>query len=652
MKFSLGFLCVAVSAVLVAPVFANVATTAGSNLTAYNGTGATNNNQWNNLMNARGGTATTPVAANFGNCNAVVLRCATPKCSSGGCTDMSVARPIVAGCVNSNASCKKHGDELIDYITAQIVAQSNAKVQEQQNAVAIAQAQAEAQANAAAQSNAQMQQMQSQMAEMQAQMAESMAAMQQQMAAQSESQSAQIQSALDEQRASYESQAQASVGPVVEGLEGMGVAEQLAAKNGISADILMREQMSGKIETAIENAMTRMKELKTTLDNVLEYAGCDSSVTQCSGPKRVKKFKDLANQFFDPYEGVVEEMYDALILAMTVGVDVSDVIMLLSDSCNMWGKYICDRCTVPKNGEIPEGCECYGKDNTNCYYRVVTNKNNNKVAEQQPHCRMVEVLRENDTVLREWIDANSGMTGATQVACASDVVMNIPLFSGMRRKAARTLDVDQLRTLVNQDAYNVCKTPKNKNTTEYDIEKDCGAEACIVRPHEDTKRWGLLQDAVHSKKLPKDKDLCQPSREAMFARDREGGMQEVIKNSIKITHATGGAASYVEKTCAGYTKDECTKDKNCTLYNGSCIASSQVEVSPLKRKTVGDVLKSTIGLDKLEQREIPKVNSDINFAGEPDFSKFKSYSDCVSTMTDYYDGNASDARASCNQWYK
>ena len=97
-----------------------------------------------------------------------------------------------------------------------------------------------------------------------------------------------------------------------------------------------------------KDATLKMKELKQTLDAIIEYAGCDPSVTKCTGPKRVKKFKDMANEFFDPYEGVLESMYDALVTAITVGIDVSDVVMLLSDSCNMWGKFLCDPCSLPK----------------------------------------------------------------------------------------------------------------------------------------------------------------------------------------------------------------------------------------------------------------------------------------------------------------
>ena len=113
---------------------ANVATTAGSNLTAWNGnSGATNNNNWNQMMNSRS-LATGPVGekpkADFGNCNSLILRCAQPKCA--GCTTMELARTIVAGCVNSNATCKKHGEDLIDFISAQIVADANADLQQQE----------------------------------------------------------------------------------------------------------------------------------------------------------------------------------------------------------------------------------------------------------------------------------------------------------------------------------------------------------------------------------------------------------------------------------------------------------------------------------------------------------------------------------------
>ena len=240
------------------------------------------------------------------------------------------------------------------------------------------------------------------------------------------------------------------LGPDVEGLEDMGVAEKIAAKNGINPDILVREQIGGQIETAVEDAVTEMKKMKETLDRVLEDAGCDAGVNNCTGPKRVKKFKDMANEFFDPYESVVENMYDALILAMTVGIDVSDVIMLLSGSCNMWGKYMCNRCTAEGDHKAEGWCECYDDKKKNCYWRVVTD-HEGKVSQNQPHCRLVGIINDGEEVQREWVDANSGMTGSAQVACASDVVMNVSLFRGMKKNA--TLDIETLRNLINQDSF-------------------------------------------------------------------------------------------------------------------------------------------------------------------------------------------------------
>ena len=499
---TLRFLCGLCCAAFVVPSFANVATTAGNNLTAYSGTGSVNNNQWNTMMNARTSVQSSNVTANFGNCNAVILRCASPKCASGGCTEMAVARPIVAGCVSANASCKKYGDDLTDAITAQIVAQSVAKVREQEQAVAIAQAQAEAQAAAAEQSNAQMQQMQYQMQQMQSQMVESMNAMQAQMAAQSESQNAQIQSALQQQQNSYSAPAATVTTETTDamGLEGLSVAEQLAIKNGMSADLLVREQMTGQIETAIDDAMVQMKKLKTTLDEVLEYGGCDSAANNCTGPRRVKKFKELVSNFFDPYEGVLDSVYDALVLALSLGVDVNDAVMLLSGSCNIWGKYNCGTCNYNadryKTGE--GDCVCVDEDNKKCYWRVAVD-GDGKVAKTQKHCRLVQTLKDNDEVLREWIDGSTGMMGATQVACASDVIENLGVLRGRRKET--NIGIEDLRNLVAQDSSTgACGKVDSSGNYDYST---CHMERCaVIKDGGEQGYWEILNDAVNTKKLP------------------------------------------------------------------------------------------------------------------------------------------------------
>ena len=561
MKFCSNLLCGALCAAIVSPAVANVATTAGSNLTAYNGTGAMNNNQWNSLMNGRAGMAQNAAEANFGNCNAVVLRCATPKCANGGCIDANVASGIVTGCVNTNESCKQYGNDLIQYITAQVMAQSTAKVQQQQNAVEIAKAQAEASAAAAEQNNAQMQQMQQQMQQMQQQMTESMTAMQEQMAANAESQNAQIQTALEKQNANAATAptSTGNTGTVIAGMEGLGVAEQIAAANGISTDILVREQMGGKIETAVEDAMVQMKSLKNTLDSIIKYAECDSGVTDCKGPKRVKKFKELANEFFDPYEQVLDNMYDALVLAMTLGIDVSDVIMLLTDSCNIWGKYLCDTCTsgdaVTHSDDIGQGvCSCNNGTN-NCYWRVRTT--NGRVAQSQPHCRLVDTIASNEKVWHEWIDANSGITGTTQVACASDMIDTMSIFKGRRKKA--TIDIDELRDFINQDSYGTCKTPIGGN---FNVLEDCGARFCNVDPKKDAQRIKQLRDAVNTRKVPTT-NWCFKTENAMKNFDNGG--------SFNNEATVGSITQKVTPTdCEWLTDDECKVSTGCVLINGLC----------------------------------------------------------------------------------
>ena len=160
MKLFSRFLLIALAMVSMDAMAQPIPQTAGSNLTAWNGgSGATNNNNWNSLMNNRSGSVIDSApAADFGNCNALILRCAQPKCATGGCTTMDITVPIVTGCVMDNETCKKHGDQLIQTISAQLVANSNAKVQQAQLEAQHAAAQA-----AAAQSSQQMQQMQAQM---------------------------------------------------------------------------------------------------------------------------------------------------------------------------------------------------------------------------------------------------------------------------------------------------------------------------------------------------------------------------------------------------------------------------------------------------------------------------------------------------------
>lgn len=524
------FLLVMLCATPLGVANAVVSSTAGNNLTAYNGeSGATNNNKWNNLMNARSGGSESNATADFGNCNALIMRCAQPKCSNGGCTDMSVTGAIVSGCVQSNASCKQYGGELVEYISAQLIASSTAKANAATNAANAASAAA---ANAAAQQNAQ------QMAAMQQQMQQ----MQMEMAQQNAQTVAQLQNALNEQK-QMTADAIASVNAArqdtntyqpaqpVETSRDLTDSQIVAAQNGVSADVLAREQISGKILSSIENAETQLKTLKATMNNVFEYAGCDSRGNNCSGPKRVKIFKQKAEGFFDPYENVLDEMYDALVLAQSVGVDITDIYMMLNGSCNVWGKYLCGlgadnrQQLVCDNVSVTYDTDGKPKANggSNCHYVTMntlptyTEKNcQNGVSvsggnargghecvigqiippEDDISCTLQSTIvddgSEDSKVQRDWLWADSSDSGANiRVGCASSALETSKLFRGRKKQAS--IDIETLQRIIAQDAPQVIGGAfGNKSSSPAD-----GAKYCAIGDE-----YAELQKAVELKRLP------------------------------------------------------------------------------------------------------------------------------------------------------
>ncbi len=476
---------------------ANVATTAGSNLTAWNGnSGATNNNNWNTLMNNRtlasGGAAPT---ADFGNCNSLIMRCAQPKCAA--CTSLEIAKPIVEGCVNSNKDCKKYGDDLVQFMAAQLVSNANAKLQEKQLAAQQAAAQA-----AATQNSQQIQQMQLQMQEMQAQMQ-----------AQNAQQMASMQAALDEQKELVaQAQAQAAAAQQAkleaETAPGVTVAQQVAIDSGVSEDVLVRQQVSGQILSAIENAEVQLKTLKATMDKVFQYAGCDARGNNCTGPKRVKIFKEKALDFFEPYDAIADEMYDALDTALAVGVDVSDVIMMLNGTCNKWAKYMCygdDGTEAHK--PVQYGADCvHGKSVTNgTYSRGNQECRPTQIIPPQDdiRCTFLDFVtdeNEDDTVERHWISEVEG-DRFIRVGCATSALESISVIGRRKSNKNRTVDLDTLERIILQDAPEYAGT--NRYTgggDEYGYEK---TKYCALTP----RGYERLRNAVAQKKLPTSK-IC------------------------------------------------------------------------------------------------------------------------------------------------
>lgn len=482
---------------------AQIATTAGSNLTAWNGGNASaSNNNWNSMMNSRtmaaGANAPT---ADFGNCNSVILRCAQPKC--GGCTTLDLARPIVAGCVNSNATCKQYGNDLVEYISAQLVATANTKAQQQQLA-----AQQAAAAAAAASNSQQMQQMQQQMQQMQYEMQQQNAQQMQQM-----------QAALNEQKqmvANAQAEAAAAQQRLNESSStGLTVVQQAAVDSGVSADVLLREQVGGEILSKIENAEAALTNLKASMDETFRYAGCDTRGNNCSGPNRVKVFKEKALGFIDPYENIVDEMYEALETALAVGVDVSDVIMMLSGSCNKWGKYLCNY----KNNKSPDYYLYNANDNSkekNCVGGKSKKSSETRgigectdgmtvPPQDDPRCTLTSLIEEDsDELQREWVSSNEeDADGFVRVGCATSSLDSISIFGRRSNRNGATMDLDTLERILTQDAPEYATKNRysgNSSDSIYDKVKYCGLTENGYRN---------LKNAIDRKSLSKEK-ICIP----------------------------------------------------------------------------------------------------------------------------------------------
>ena len=448
MKVISSFFMCALALITADAFSAPVATTAGSNLTAYNPTsGSINNSNWNSYMNPRSQTAADAPTANFGNCNSIILRCAQPKCS--GCTTMDVARPIVAGCVESNASCKEYGDDLIDYIAAQLVASAVNKANQQ-----LVNAQTASAQEAAQQSNLQLQQMQYQMQQLQTQMQQ-----------QNAETTAQLQAALEEQKqlteqviaqanSAQQVQQTQTVSATTSNNSALTPAQTVAVQSGVSADVIAREQISGQILSKIENAEVALKEVKAAMNTAFEYAGCDTTGNNCTGPKRVKTFKQKAMEFFDPYNNVLDELYDALILAQSVGVDITDIYMMLNGTCNVWGQYLCG----PGQVMHYNGTNCVNGRSVSVTTAEGTIRGGAQcevgqvVPMSDGGCQLIKMLTDEEEVQRNWLYPEMGTVDGVQVrvGCASEALDNSTLFRNRKKQAS--IDIEVLQRMIEQDA--------------------------------------------------------------------------------------------------------------------------------------------------------------------------------------------------------
>lgn len=570
-------------------VSANVATTAGSNLTAWNGaSGATNNNNWNQMMNSRtqatGGAGGAPVA-DFGNCNSVILRCAQPKCA--GCTTIDVAWPIVQGCVNSNSSCKKHGDDLIQFIAAQIVSNASAKVQQQQ--MASQQAAAEA---AAAQTNAQMMQMQQQMQMMQQQMQEQSAQQMQQMQAALDEQRRVTESAMNEANSAIQQQAAARAAAEADASKneyGLTNAEMEAIDRGVGADILARKQISNQILTKIEQAELALKSLNATMQNVFTYAGCDTRGNNCTGPKRVKIFKQKAQQFFEPYDEIVDNAYEALEMALAVGVDVSDVIMMLSGACNQWGKFMCvsTESEALRSTGLDSGHEVGYYNELNCKngrsLKGAAIRNGGAVKggmecsigmaippQDDTRCTLTSLIEGGTAdIQREWMDAAYEGDRMVRVGCATSALETISIFGRRSSRSGNALDLETLERIILQDAPDHIGSNKYTNASRDEVVER--VKYCALT----SRGYQTLLTAVQSNKLPA--KICVPYDSLAVNYRTHGAVTSIgsgtglLETGIVTGAADQGTCDYIASlhTACGIRWD--TSSGRCVVDTNKCV---------------------------------------------------------------------------------
>ena len=545
------FLCTPLAATA-----APIAQTVGSNLTQYNGAmGSVVGNQWNNATNPRNNAAKPTAAADFGNCNSLILRCATPKCSGGGCANMDVAKPIVAGCVNSNATCKKHGDDLINAIAAQLVSDSIAA----QNAAA---ANAAAAQSAAEQNNAALQQqlssMQQQMSQMQQQNSAQINSLQQQLA--------------DSQRSNQEAinaATAAAARTTANADTGLTPVQEAAAKSGVSDDVIARATITGQILTSMDGVDSSLNNLKTTMRDAFRYAKCNEiNGNNCSAPKRVAKFRELANKFMEPYDALADNLDDALFTAQSVGVDLGNIYMFFSGSCNRWAEYVCrgnyaEKCTGEgESRKCESGLPTY-KYGDNCTKDTHKSSKDNGVTRGGHDCYEGSVIPPEDLIActpNKYLDASSpdisekilnpdqSSTGSVRIGCASDSINN----SLIRRrrsssKSASGIDIDLLEILLNQ------KEPGNK------LDNDAFDYCAITSTDADTVKK-ILQSAVTSKSIGK--ACCKQFVESHGCND---DCYDLDKDVSYVNRAFALCDTHAWN--AGFTNDDIQKSENREKMN-------------------------------------------------------------------------------------
>jgi hypothetical protein len=431
----------------------------------------------------------------------------------------------------------------------------------------------------------------------------------------------QMQAALDEQKALVAAaQAEAIAAKqetaAVNSVELTRTEEVRASTGEVTAEQMARERIQGQILSELENAEDALKNLKSTMQNIFTYAGCDTRGNNCRGPKRVSVFKKKAMKYFDPYDAVADAMYDALEKAMAVGVDISDVLMMLSGACNQWAKYVCvgewDATKESNKHKIEtykEGENCVGgrsrktgriKGGMECANNMVV------PPEDDMHCTFTSFINNDAGELqREWLQQYDDQDKFIRIGCPSSSLSSVSILGRSRSKKQSTMDLDTLEKLISQDSTDTGLNlfAQSSGDDKIDRIKYCGLSG---------QGYENLVKAVQTKVLPK--KLCQSSEEltrsAKFYEpansawglayeeneqivngyynaydclslnpDNNSSQKEEFKNCKIKWESTDSEESTQTNTCNGYPQSELKKNKaTCeNLTKGYCMIEGQTK---------------------------------------------------------------------------
>ncbi|MBO5704710.1 MAG: hypothetical protein J6R99_01690, partial [Alphaproteobacteria bacterium] len=290
---------------------------------------------------------------------------------------------------------------------------------------------------------------------------------------------------------------------------------------------------------------------------------------------------------------VVDDLYEALETALMLGIDVSDILMMMNGSCNRWGRYACHSNGKDSDDNAVHNVAYYADDKVDASDKDGSCKKGRRVPgscingksvqatcttedketysvkggqectpgmvvppQDDALCTMIGTFAGNDTdaVRREWLDENYDGDRMVRIGCASSALDSIGIFARRRGKKASTLDLDTLERILEQDAAEGIGSSRYKDE---DIRNKEKFQYCALSV--DGHR--ILTTAINTQKF-KQSEVCVESA--------------VLRNkamNADWARSLGNSSLYPDHIPEAYNVDSCeTLSSGNGCWNGSrCI---------------------------------------------------------------------------------